>query len=163
MDWYAIYTKPRHERKVNTHLSREGIKTFLPEIERWSRRKDRKKTVSDPIFPGYLFVRTELNSDIRLKVIKTDGVVRILGSNGTPTAIPENQIEAIHRIVDNKKIVSPHGYLTEGQVVKVIRGPLKGVEGIFVSEKCNEKLVISIDILHRSVSIAMAETDVEPV
>jgi transcription elongation factor/antiterminator RfaH len=163
MNWYAVYTKPRHERKVNAHLSREGITTFLPETVRWSRRKDRKKRVFYPIFPGYLFINTELSVDTRLKVIKTSGVVRILGSNGTPTAIPENQIEAIQRIVDKGKAVFPHSYLRKGRIVRVIGGPLNGVEGIFISEKGKGKLVISVDILHRSVSVAIEETDVEPI
>ncbi len=163
MAWYAVYTKPRHERKVNVHLSREGIKTFLPEMERWSRRKDRKKRVFYPIFPGYLFIDTALGRDNRLKVIKTNGVLRILDTNGTPRAIPETQIEAIQRIVDNRKAVFPHPYLKKGQVVRVIDGPLTGIEGIFISEKGKGKLVISVNILHRSIAVAVEETDVEPV
>ena len=76
--WYAVYTKPRHERKVNAHLCGEEIKTFLPEIERWSRRKDRRKKILVPVFPGYLFINGELKGDSRLKVIKAAGVVKIL-------------------------------------------------------------------------------------
>ena len=161
--WYAIYTKPRHERKVNAHLSREGIKTFLPEIERWSRRKDRKKKILTPIFPGYLFVNGELRGDSRLKVIKTNGVVRILGANGTPTAIPENQIQAIRKIVETKTLAHAHPYLKRGRIVRVVSGPLEGVEGIYLLEKGNGKLVVSIELLHRSVSIAIDQSDIEPV
>ena len=160
MSWYAVYTKPQHERKVNTHLSQEGITTFLPEIERWSRRKDRKKKVCYPIFPGYIFINTDLGRDSRLKIIKTKGVVRILNTNGIPTSIPEHQIEAIQRLVENRKTISPHPYLKKGQTVQVISGPLKGLEGIFISDKCKGKLVISIDILHRSVSVEIDEKDV---
>ena len=162
MFWYAVYTKPRHERKVNAHLSREGITTFLPDIERWSRRKDRKKKIMYPIFPGYLFINTELSVENRLKVIKTRGVVRILGTKGVPTAIPENQIEAIQRIVNNDKEISPYPYLKTGQMVRVINGPLNGVEGIFISDKGKGKLVISVDILHRSVSVEIEESNLEP-
>jgi len=163
MSWYAVYTKPRHERKVNAHLAREGIMTFLPEIVRWSRRRDRKKRIYYPIFPGYLFINTDLNGGSRLKVIKTRGVVRILGNKGIPTAMPDNQIEAIQKIVDNREAVSPHPYLETGQIVRVIDGPLKGVEGIFVAEKNRVKLIISVDILYRSVSVSIEATDVEPV
>jgi transcriptional antiterminator NusG len=162
MSWYAVYTKPRHERKVNAHLIQEGMTTFLPEMERWSRRKDRKKKVSYPIFPGYLFINMELNGSSRLKVIKTKGVVRILGNKGIPIAIPENQIEAIQRIVDNNKEISPYPYMKTGQMVRVISGPLNGVEGIFISDKGKGKLIISVDILQRSVSVAIEETNVEP-
>jgi transcription elongation factor/antiterminator RfaH len=163
MFWYAVYTKPRHERKVNAHLIREGMTTFLPEIKRWSRRKDRKTKVSYPIFPGYLFINTELNGGSRLKVIKTKGVVRILGNKGIPTAIPVHQIDAIQRIVDNNKEISPYPYLKRGQMVRVISGPLNGVEGIFISEKGKGKLIISVDILQRAVSVEIEETDVEPI
>ena len=162
MLWYAVYTKPRHERKVNVHLARDGIATFLPEIERWSRRKDRKKKILYPIFPGYLFINTELSVENRLKVIKTKGVVRILGTKGVPTAIPTHQIDAIQKLVDSKNDVSPYPYLKKGQLVRVIGGPLNGVEGIFVSDKGKGKLVVSIDILHRAVSVAIEEADVEP-
>ena len=161
--WYAIYTKPRHERKVNAHLCREGIKTFLPEIERWSRRKDRKKKILVPIFPGYLFINAELRGDSRLKVIKTNGVVKILGTNGTPTAIPESQIQAIQKIVESKTLVHAHRYLKRGRIVRVVAGPLEGLEGIFLWEKGNGKLVVSVELLHRSVSVAIDESDIEPV
>jgi len=162
MSWYAVYTKPRHERKVNAHLAREGIMTFLPEIVRWSRRRDREKRIYYPIFPGYLFINTDLNGGSRLKVIKTRGVVRILGNKGIPTAMPDNQIKAIQKIVDNREAVSPHPYLETGQIVRVISGPLDGVEGIFISEKGRGKLVISVDILHRSVSVEIEEANIEP-
>ena len=161
MCWYAVYTRPRHERKVNAHLSQEGITTFLPEIERWGSRRDRRKRIWYPIFPGYLFINAELSGESRLKVIKTRGVVRILGNKGVPVAIPENQIEAIQRIVDNRKEISPYPYLKKGQIVRVISGPLNGVEGIFISEKNKEKLIISVDILHRSVSVEIEGADVE--
>jgi len=163
MSWYAVYTKSRHERKVNTHLIQEGITVFLPEIEQWSRRRDRKKRIYYPIFPGYLFINTELSAESRLKVIKTKGVVRILGNNGIPTAIPEHQIESIQKAIDSRNTISSFPYLKTGQIVKVISGPLDGVEGIFVSEKGKGKLIISVDILQRSVAVEIEETDVEPV
>lgn len=163
MCWYAVYTRPRHERKVNAHLSQEGITTFLPEIERWGSRRDRRKRIWYPIFPGYLFINAELSGESRLKVIKTRGVIRILGNKGIPTAIPERQIEAIQKAVDARSALSPHPYLKAGQIVRVIDGPLNGVEGIFITEKGKGKLIISVDILHRSVSVEIEETDVEPI
>ncbi|MBW2058592.1 MAG: UpxY family transcription antiterminator [Deltaproteobacteria bacterium] len=161
--WYAIHTKPRHERKVNTRLAREGIRVFLPEIERWSRRKDRKKRILVPLFPGYLFVNQDLRGESRLKVIKTNGVIRILGDNGTPAAIPESQIHSIQRIVESKSLVQAHRYLKRGRIVRVVSGPLEGVEGVFLSEKGDGRLVVSIDLLHRSVSVAIDQADIEPV
>jgi transcriptional antiterminator NusG len=161
MSWYAIYTRPRHERTVNVHLVEAGITAFLPEMERWSSRKDRRKKVWYPIFPGYLFINTELSSESRLKVIKTKGVVRILGHRGIPAAIPEHQIEAIQKAIDSRKNISSFPYLKTGQIVRVVSGPLGGVEGIFISEKGKGKLIISVDILQRSVSVEIEEADVE--
>jgi transcriptional antiterminator NusG len=163
MSWYAVYTKSRHERKVNTHLIQEGITAFLPEIERWSSRRDRRKQVWYPIFPGYLFINTELSAESRLKVIKTKGVVRILGHRGIPAAIPEHQIESIQKAIDSRKTICSFPYLKTGQIVRVVSGPLDGVEGIFVSEKGKGKLIISVDILQRSVAVEIEETDVESV
>ena len=163
MSWYAVYTKSRHERTVNTHLVQEGITVFLPEIERLSSRKDRRKKAWYPIFPGYLFINTELNAESRLRVIKTKGVVRILGHRGIAAAIPEHQIELIQKAIDSRKNISSFPYLKRGQVVRVMNGPLDGMEGIFVSEKGKGKLIISVDILQRSVAVEIEETDVEPI
>ena len=161
--WYAVYTKPRHERKVNRHLSRDGYTTLLPEIERWSRRKDRRKKILVPIFPGYLFIHAELHGENRLKVLRTEGVVRILGNNGTPVAVRENEIESIQKIVGSKASVHPHRYLKRGRVVRVVAGPLEGVEGIFLSAKGTEKLVVSVELLRRSVSVTIDPGDIEPI
>jgi transcription antitermination factor NusG len=80
MPWYAIHTKSRHEHKVNTGLTQKNITTFLPEAQVWSSRKDRKKKIFVPLFPGYLFMETPyLNNEAKLAVLKTSGVVRILG------------------------------------------------------------------------------------
>jgi transcription elongation factor/antiterminator RfaH len=161
--WYALYTKPRHERRVISHLLQEGFRTFLPEIERWSRRKDRKKRIVVPLFPGYLFINADLKGNTRLKVIKTNGVVRILGINGIPVRVPENQIESIQKIVETNTVVYSHRYLKRGRTVRVVAGPLEGIDGIFLSEKGNGKLVVSVEILHRSVSVDIDETDIEPI
>ena len=161
--WYALYTKPRHERKVSNHLLQDGFRTFFPQIERWSRRKDRKKRILAPLFPGYLFINAQLKGNNRLKVIKTNGVVRVLGSNGIPVAVPENQIESIQKIVETNTVVYSHRYLKKGRTVRVVSGPLQGIEGIFLSEKGNGKLVVSVEILHRSVSVDIDEADIEPI
>jgi transcription elongation factor/antiterminator RfaH len=163
MPWYAVYTKPRHERTVNGHLVEEGITVFLPEIERWSRRRDRKKKVSYPMFPGYVFINTDLNGEHRLRILKTKGVVRILGHQNVPTTIPEEQIQAIQKVLESKKTISSFPYLRTGQNVRVISGPLDGVEGIFVSGKGKGILIISVDILQRAVSVEIEQADVEPI
>ena len=116
-----------------------------------------------PIFPGYLFVHTELHGENRLKVLRTEGVVRILGNNGTPVAVPETEIESIRTIVESKAPVHPYRYLKRGRVVRVVAGPLEGVEGIFLSAKGCGKLVVSVELLRRSVSVTIDAGDIEPI
>ena len=116
-----------------------------------------------PIFPGYLFIHAELDGENRLRVLRTEGVVRILGNNGTPVAVAESEIESIRTIVQSKAPVHPYRYLKRGRVVRVVTGPLEGVEGIFVSTKTRGRLVVSVELLRRSVSITMDPGDIEPI
>jgi transcriptional antiterminator NusG len=164
MNWYATYTRSKHEQKVNDRLEKKNIETFLPLIERWSRRKDRRKKIHLPLFPGYLFVRTEMDVHTHLEILKTDSVVRVLCYNGKPAPIPDEQIHAIQVLVKNGMAVSPYPYLKEGMRVRVVNGPLIGVEGILLKTKPNKhRLVLSVDLLQESVSVEIDELDVEPI
>jgi len=164
MNWYATYTRSKHEQKVNDRLERKNIETFLPLIERWSRRRDRRKKIHLPFFPGYLFVRTEMGAHTHLEILKTDSVVRVLCYNGKPAPIPDEQIHAIQVLVKNGMAVSPYPYLKEGMRVRVVNGPLIGVEGILLKTKPNKhRLVLSVDLLQESVSVEIDELDVESI
>ena len=164
MNWYATYTRSKHEQKVNDRLEKKNIETFLPLIERWSRRKDRRKKIHLPLFPGYLFVRTKMDVHTHLEILKTDSVVRVLCYNGKPAPIPDEQIHAIQVLVKNGMAVSPYPYLKEGMRVRVVNGPLIGVEGILLKTKPNKhRLVLSVDLLQESVSVEIDELDVEPI
>ena len=149
--WYALYTRPRHEKAVAEHLARRQLEAFLPLREVLSRWKDRRKLVQLPLFPGYIFVRTAL---IRKRdVVSTDGVVCMVNFHGTPAPIPDEQIETVREICLTKLPCDPYPYLTEGRWVRVIRGPLGGLTGILVRKKGKHRLVISVDILQQSVSV----------
>ena len=164
LEWYAVYTASRHEQKVHDRLIEKSVHTFLPKMEVWSRRKDRRKKILTPLFPGYLFVKVYLDNDILLRVLKTPGVAYILGNNGKCTPIPENQIASIQTLLQNDVLISPYPYLRIGQRVRVVNGPLMGCEGILVREKPNrQRLIISIDLLNRSVCAEIHEADVEPI
>ena len=164
MDWYAIYTRSNHEQKINHRLRRKNIDTFLPLIERWSRRKDRRKKIYLPLFPGYLFVHTEMDPLTYLEILKTDSVVRVLCYDGKPAPIPDGQIHAIQILIKNGMAVIPSPYLKEGMKVRVVNGPLNGVEGILIEAKPNKhRLVLSVDLLKESVSVEIDELDIEPV
>jgi transcriptional antiterminator NusG len=164
LNWYAVYTRSRHEQKVNDRLREKNIETFLPLIERWSRRKDRRKRIHLPLFPGYVFVHTLMDNDTRLEILKTESVVRILRNGGRPATIPDEQINAVKVLVESGISPTPHPYLKEGMRVRVVHGPLIGIEGVLLKTKPNKhRLVLSVDILQKSVCVEIDELSVEPI
>jgi transcriptional antiterminator NusG len=153
-NWYAVRTKSRHEQKVREQLQNKSFKVFLPMIEAWSKRKDRKKKIMKPLFPGYLFVDFELSKESWLEVVKVPGVANILGYTKEPYPVPEEQIESLKAIIDSNLKVSCYSYLKKGDKVHVVSGPLEGAIGVL--EEMHEKkqrLVVSIDMLNRSVAV----------
>jgi transcription antitermination factor NusG len=149
---------------VYKHFIKKEIETFLPLIERWSHRKDRRKRISLPLFPGYLFARTPMDAHAHLEILKTDSVVRILGNDGKPIPIPDEQIFAIRVLIKSGMAVTPCAYLKEGMKVQVVNGPLIGVEGILLkTQPQKHRLVLSVDLLKESVSVEIDEVDVEPI
>ena len=162
--WYCIHTRSRHEEVVFQRLEDKRMHAFLPKLEVWSRRKDRRKKIQKALFPGYLFVHEILDPFHRLEILKTPGVARILGNEMGPVPVPDTQIESIRTILDGKSAVTPFPYLKEGQMVRVVEGPLKGCEGFLLKIKeGREKLIISVDLLQRSVAVEIDGASVEPV
>ena len=164
LSWYCVHTRSRHEDAVYQRLTDKQIQAFLPKMEVWSKRKDRRKKIQKALFPGYLFVYEMMNPQHGLEILKTPGVVKILGNEVGPMPVPETQIESIKKLLDGKAAVSPFPYLKEGQLVRIVDGPLRGCEGFLVKIKeQKEKLVISIDLLQRSVSVEIESASIEPV
>jgi len=164
LSWYCVHTRSRHEDVVYQRLTDKQIQAFLPKMEVWSKRKDRRKKIQKALFPGYLFVYEMMNPQHGLEILKTPGVVKILGNEVGPMPVPETQIESIKKLLDGKAAVSPFPYLKEGQLVRIVDGPLRGCEGFLVKIKeQKEKLVISIDLLQRSVSVEIESASIEPV
>jgi len=158
MPWYAVHTKSRHEYKAHAGLIKKNLESFLPEMEVWSKRKDRKKKLSVPLFPGYLFVSASLDNETKLAVLKTSGVVQILGKkeNSEPLPVPEEKILAIRRIMDKKVEMFSIQYPREGEPARILDGPFAGIEGTVIkSDLENELFVISIDLMQRSVAIKL--------
>jgi len=161
-NWYAIYVKSRHEFKVVERLTKSGIEAFLPAVERIRKWKDRKKLIKFPLFPGYLFVRIEKSYDLILRTLKTPGVVRMLyNANGQPEAVPEDQIIPLKIAIENKKEIDPYPYLKEGQTVRIKSGAFQGITGILKKKEKTHYLIVSIDILKRSVCIKIDTSLVE--
>ena len=164
LEWYAIHTSSHHEQRVYERLVKKSIHAFLPKMEVWSRRKDRRKRIQVPLFPGYLFVNVDLDPYITLEILDTPGVAYILGNNGKFTPIPENQIASIQKLLKNDVLIKPYPYLKIGQRVRIVNGPLMGCEGILLKIKPNkQRLIVSIDLLKRSISAEIDEFDVEPI
>ena len=154
IQWYALRTMSRHEQRVTDRLIGKDFHAFLPTIEAWSRRKDRRKRITRPMFPGYLFVECELTKDAWLDIVKTPGVANVLGYTDKPTPVPHEQIYSIQKVVESGVHVRYHPHLNAGDRVQVVDGPLKGAEGIMtgVNEK-RQRLVISVDLLNRAVEV----------
>ena len=162
--WYAVYTRSRHEQVVSERLSEKAIETFLPMMERWSQRRDRRKRIRVPLFPGYLFVNALLDNHTWVEILKTDGVVSLLNMNKIPQTIPEKQVLDLKALTGVDQVIDRHPYLRVGDRVRVVNGPLAGVEGFLVREKPNQnRLVVSIDLLGQSVSVELDFCDVERV
>lgn len=167
MSWYAVHTRSRHEERVYSSLTQKSYHAFLPKIEVWSKRKDRRKKILTPMFPGYLFVEMDsITNENKLDVLKTFGVVRILGKfvGHEPIAVPDEKIDAIQRLVASKVEIKHFQYPKIGEAAKIIDGPFKGIEGIVLSTELEKELfVISIDLLQRSVAIRLEGFQIEKI
>ena len=162
-EWFAVRTRPRHEKVAKTHLDTSGIETFLPlspQLRLWS---DRRKIVEFPLFPGYLFVRTQWSAHARVRVFQAQGVLGFVGSHHDATPIPAHQIDAVRALLRAHVDCHPHEYLTVGQRVRVKDGALRGMEGILVRMATDRSLIVSVDLIHRSVAIRLEGYEVEPI
>lgn len=160
--WYAVYTRPRHEKVTAEELWRRRIECFLPLREVLSKWKDRKKVVQFPLFPGYLFVNTDM-SRRRIDILRVPSVVRVVGFNSLPEPIPKEQIQAVKDLVFHQLDFDPYPYLHEGDRVRVTRGPLRGVEGFLLEKKNRYRFVLSIDLIQQSVACEIDAADVEKI
>jgi transcription antitermination factor NusG len=144
-------------------LVAKSFECLFPQIERWSRRRDRRKKIQVPIFPGYLFVRTELDNYNHVKILQTPGVVRLVKNEDGPLPVPDSQIDSLITLLGSKSVITTHPFLDEGMWVRIVNGPLYGCEGILVRKR-NQKsrLVVAIDIIQQAVSVDLDEQDVEP-
>jgi len=158
--WYAAYTCAQHEKRVREHLEQRSIEAFLPLYEAVHRWKDRRMRVSWALFPGYVFVRLALRD--RLQVLQIPGVARLVGFNGQPAALRDEEIEGIQSCLVHGHHLEPHPYLRAGRRVRVTSGPFQGLEGIVQRKKGRLRLIISLNLILRSVAVEINETDLEP-
>jgi len=158
--WYAVSVRPRHEKEVTRHLEYRGLNYFLPVYRSVRRWKDRRKELDMALFPGYVFVNLNLRD--RLGVLQAPGVVQFVTFQGQPAALPDSEIRALESSMSAGLRPQPHPYLYQGRRVRVKRGLLAGAEGIMIRRKERFRLVLSIDLIMRSVMLEVDEADVEP-
>jgi transcription termination/antitermination protein NusG len=159
--WYAAYTSANHEKRVAEQLGVRAVEHFLPVYSSLRRWKDRRVNLQLPLFPGYVFVRLALRD--RLRVQQIPGVARLVGFDGTPAALPDSEIESLRVSLEGGVRVEPHPYLRVGRRVQVNAGPMAGMQGILLKRKGRLRVVISIELIQRSVAVEIDESDVEPV
>ena len=161
IEWCAVYTRHQHEKSVGETLRAKGFEVFLPLYESTRRWKDRRKTLSLPLFPCYVFVRGA--HERRLPVLTTPGVHMIISRGERVVTVSEEEIDAIRRAVEGTLSVEPHPFLRCGERVRVVRGSLEGVEGVLTRKKNLYRLVLSVEMLAQSVSVEIDALDVVPV
>lgn len=159
--WYAAYTSANHEKRVAEQLQVRSVQHFLPLYQSVRRWKDRRVTLDTPLFPGYVFVRLALRD--RLPVLQIPGLARLVGFNGTPMALPEEEMEALRAGFEHGVRAEPHPFLRVGRKVRVKNGPLAGLEGTLVKRKKLTRLVVSMELIQRAMAVEIDEVDLEPV
>jgi transcription antitermination factor NusG len=158
-----VHTRSRHEKAVAAQLRRRGVDTYLPlvaEIHRWS---DRRKLVQVPLFPGYAFIRACDSNATLAAVAQVESIVAIVGARPGGTPIPDAEMEAVHRLVSHNIPCVNYPFLKVGQRVRIRGGALDGVEGTLVAVKGSTTLVVSIELIQRSLAVRIEGYDIEVV
>lgn len=158
--WYVVQTRYRFESKVAAQLQGKGVETFLPVLSETHRWTDRQKTISLPLFSGYVFVRLHPSAPSRTRVLRTEGVIGFVSVHGDASPIPSGQIDDLRRLLAQKLPCALHAFLTVGQRVRIRGGCLDGLEGI-LAESNQKTLVISIACIERSLAVTIAGYELE--
>lgn len=161
--WFAIQTRPRHEKKVDAQLQGKGIESYLPlwsEMHRWS---DRQRLVHQPLFSSYVFVRIADSPQERSSVLSTSGVCWFVGNRGMGLPIPSKQIQDIQTILSSAVPFTPFPFVRIGQRVRIRGGCLDGIEGILVSKDSEQSVVVSVELVRRSLAVRLNGYDIEEV
>jgi transcription antitermination factor NusG len=159
--WYAVYVRSHYEKAVKESLEGKGYSAFSPCYRLRRKRADRTKEVVLPLFPGYVFC--QFDASVRMPILTTQGVVRIVGSTSDPEPVDDTEISSIQALVKSDRPIQPWPYLRAGQRVRIIAGPLTGTMGTLLQVKNDYRLVASITLLQRSVAVEIENDSVVPV
>jgi transcription antitermination factor NusG len=158
-EWYAIYVRQRYEKIVASHLSGQGYEVFLPTYQSRRRWSDRTKTIELPLFSSYTFCRFDFQQ--RLPILRAPGVNFIVGFGRTPVPVDVKELDAVRLVINSGLLCEPWPFLKAGHSVRVEYGPLAGLEGLVLNVKDSYRLIISINILGRSVSVELDRDSVK--
>jgi transcription antitermination factor NusG len=156
--WFALQTRPKNERKVESLLKQKGYECFTPAYRLKRKWSDRVVEIDFPLFPGYVFCC--FNASALGKAISTQGVTRVVGFGGTPAEVAREEIESLQLLARSNFLREPWKYLPSGTIVLVETGPLAGVQGIITAGESKMRLIISVTLLQRSVAIQLGEDTV---
>jgi len=159
--WYVLHTKSRHENVVSDGLLRKSVEVYLPLITVPSKRRDRKKTIRVALFPGYLFVKTDLHPHTHLEIVKAAGAVRFIGNSQGPLPIADETVESLKIMVGSDHTVTTGNNLKKGDKVMVVHGPLEGVIGTFARYGGKGRIVVNIEALGQYAGVEVSEDDIE--
>jgi transcriptional antiterminator NusG len=160
--WYVLHTRSRFEQVVSDGLTKKTFDAFLPKVAKPSKRRDRRLIIRVPLFPGYIFVNSDLNPHERLEILKTVGVVRIIGNKDGPIPVTDEVITSLRIMVDGDNPVQVGGVrFKKGDRVMVIAGPFTGVIGTFIRYRGVERVVVSVEALGQYAAVEVAKEDVE--
>jgi transcriptional antiterminator NusG len=162
LPWYVVYTRCHHEARVAKHLAKSSFTVVFPKRRTWSRRRDRRKVIDLPLFPGYLFVQTEPFPRRFAEILQTPGLARLLGNGSGPEPVPQSEMRSLIILLSSAKLLEPHPYFEEGDQAIVVSGPLKGAIGYILTARPNKrKLVLSLELLGRSVAVHLSDEEVD--
>lgn len=158
--WYAVYTWANHEKRLLAEIEARSFESFLPvytSIRQW---KDRRVSLKVPLFPGYVFVRMALRD--RLHVLEVPSVVRLVGFDNRPAALPDEEIEILRSGFSRGANAQPYPFLNIGHRVRITEGPFAGLSGILKKRKNNLRVIVALDLIQRSVAVDVNVADVAP-
>ncbi len=159
--WYVLHTKSRFENVVNDALVKKSFEVFLPKILVKSKRRDRRLMIRAPLFPGYLFLKTVLQSHEYIDILKTGGAVRLIGNKEGPIPVATETIESLKIMVAGDNRVLTGTCFKKGDPVTVVYGPFTGLTGTFVRYRGKERVVVAIEALRQFAAVDVSEDDVE--
>ncbi len=159
--WYVLHTKSRFENVVHEGLLKKHIEVFLPKITVQSKRRDRRKMIRVPLFPGYVFVKTNLHPHHHLEVVKTAGAVRLIGSKKGPVPVPDETIDSLKIMVSTDFPVTTGQRLQKGDRVMVVSGPFAGVVGTFVRYRGQGRVIVNVEALGQYAGVEVSYDDIE--